>query len=55
MAGERDEELIDEPDSGCGVSYDHREEITYEGADGVGWICRECGAEGWEPAEDEPS
>lgn len=37
----------------CGETYDHDENITYEGADGVGWECRRCGAEGWEPREDE--
>lgn len=32
----------------CGYSFDHDEQITYDGPDGVGWTCRRCGAEGWE-------
>ena len=50
---------LDEPaatpetfDEGCGYSFDHDTVETYRGADGVGWECRRCGAEGWEPADE---
>lgn len=36
----------------CGETYDHDTETTYEGDDGYGWMCRRCGAEGWEEPED---
>ena len=32
----------------CGFSYDHDTEVTYDGPDGRQWVCRRCGAEGWE-------
>lgn len=32
----------------CGETYDHDEEIDYDGPDGRQWSCRRCGAEGWE-------
>ncbi|MFG3127365.1 hypothetical protein ACGFZU_06645 [Streptomyces tendae] len=32
----------------CGETYDHDEEIDYDGPEGVQWSCRRCGAEGWE-------
>jgi hypothetical protein len=39
-------------EEGCGYSFDHDTLETYRGADGVGWECRRCGTEGWEPADD---
>ncbi|MGA3562608.1 hypothetical protein [Melissospora conviva] len=44
---------VDELDEDvCDDGYpEHQEEVTYQGADGVGWACRRCGAEGWEPSE----
>ncbi len=41
----------DSPTYECGWSYDHDAVVTYEGEDGVQWVCRRCGGEGWEPAE----
>lgn len=48
------------PDSGreweeevCGETYDHDEQITYEDAEGIQWICNRCGAEGWEELTDD--
>jgi hypothetical protein len=39
----------------CGWSFDHDIEIVYEGEDGTQWVCRNCGAEGWdEPDTEEP-
>jgi hypothetical protein len=33
--------------------YEHVDTVTiYEGEDGTQWICRTCGAEGWEEADD---
>lgn len=45
----------DEPDDEiCSDGYpEHKETITYEGPDGVAWTCDRCGAEGWDPTEDE--
>ena len=43
----------DEDEEICGETYDH-EMITYDGPDGTGWECRRCGAEGWEPKDDDP-
>ena len=49
--------MSDEPkapatfDEGCGYSFDHDTVETYRGEDGVGWECRVCGADGWEPAD----
>lgn len=43
--------MPDDDEEVCGYTYDHDEEITYEGEDGVQWHCRRCDAEGW---EDEP-
>jgi hypothetical protein len=40
-------------DEGCGYSFDHDIVEAYRGEDGIGWECRRCGAEGWEPAEDD--
>ena len=40
--------MSDEDEPVCGESYDHDEQITYDGPDGVQWVCRECGAEGFE-------
>jgi hypothetical protein len=34
--------------------YEHVDtEITYEGFDGIQWMCRVCGAEGWEDPDDD--
>ena len=45
--------MSDAPDEEtCGWSYDHVTEITYEGPDGIQWVCRRCGAEGWEEQTD---
>ncbi|MFD3999798.1 hypothetical protein [Streptomyces rubiginosohelvolus] len=33
----------------CGETYDHDEDIQYDGPDGVQWHCRRCDAEGWKP------
>ena len=42
-----------EDDSVCANGYpEHDTYDTYRGADGIGWECRRCGAEGWEPAEE---
>lgn len=38
-------------DGVCGETYEHDERITYEGPTGVGWDCRNCGAEGFHPAD----
>lgn len=48
-----DDETPETFERGCGVSFDHDTVDTYRGEDGVGWECRRCGAEGWEPAETE--
>ncbi|MFY1686316.1 hypothetical protein [Plantactinospora sp. WMMB782] len=50
--------MSDEPDddneSVCADGYpEHRTRDTYNGPDGVAWECTRCGAEGWEPAEEE--
>lgn len=43
----------DAPDEDvCGYTFDHDTETTYEGDDGIQWICRRCGAEGWEDADE---
>lgn len=39
-------------EDGCGFVYDHTTVETYRGPDGIGWECRECDAEGWEPADE---
>lgn len=50
MSHEMDD-LIEEQE--CGYVFDHDEEITYDGPDGVQWYCRRCGAEGFmEPTTD---
>jgi hypothetical protein len=41
----------DSPHYGCGWEYDHDAVVTYDGEDGVQWMCRRCDAEGWEPRE----
>lgn len=51
MAEQTPEPSADEPEEGCGYEYDHDEVETYRGEDGVGWECRRCGAEGFEPTE----
>lgn len=38
-------------EEGCGFTWDHDTVETYRGPDGIGWECRECGVEGWKPAE----
>lgn len=38
-------------DEVCGETFDHDEEVTYDEADGRQWMCRRCGAEGWEDPE----
>ena len=36
----------------CVQGYpEHDEQVTYQGDDGVQWMCRRCGAEGWTDAE----
>ncbi|QKW15418.1 hypothetical protein [Verrucosispora sp. NA02020] len=41
-----------EDDEICINGYpEHDEDVHYEGEDGVGWTCRRCGAEGWDPAD----
>lgn len=32
----------------CGESFDHDEDIVFEDNGTRQWICRRCGAEGWE-------
>ncbi len=46
-----DTEVPETFEDGCGYSFDHDTVETYRGEDGIGWECRRCGAEGWEPAE----
>jgi hypothetical protein len=44
---------LDEDDAVCIDGWpEHDEDIHYGGRDGVGWVCRRCGAEGWDPAEE---
>ena len=43
--------MPDEDGEACGETYDHDEEIQYDGPDGLQWSCRRCGAEGWESSE----
>ena len=38
----------DEDEDVCGETYDHDTETTYEDEESRYWICRRCGAEGWE-------
>lgn len=35
----------------CGAVYEHDTVETYNGPDGVQWMCRRCGAEGYEETE----
>lgn len=52
--GVSDDDLDNEATICVNGYYEHVEEITYEGPDGVSWICRRCGCDVWEPAtEDE--
>lgn len=37
----------------CGWSYYHDTEIVYDEPDGTQWVCRRCGAEGWEEPDAE--
>lgn len=47
-------EPTDEDESVCSDGYpEHVEEVVHQDADGTQWICRRCGAEGYEPAEEE--
>lgn len=39
---------MNKDDEVCGETFDHDEEVTYDEADGRQWMCRRCGAEGWE-------
>lgn len=41
----------DDDNEVCGETYDHDLEYTYEDEDGYQWMCRRCGAEGWEEYE----
>jgi hypothetical protein len=50
----QDADLPDDNELECGYSYDHDTVETYRGEDGIGWECRRCGAEGWEPADVQP-
>lgn len=46
--------VIDEDEEDeCGYSYDHDEDITYEDDETIQWVCRNCGAEGWEDKDEE--
>ncbi|AHJ88366.1 hypothetical protein CG91_gp066 [Mycobacterium phage 39HC] len=38
----------DQPEGQCGEAFDHDEEVTYDEPDGLQWVCRRCGAEGWD-------
>ena len=40
--------MNDYDDDVCGESYDHEDEVVFEDDEVVQWICRNCGAEGWE-------
>lgn len=42
---------MDEDEDICGEAFDHDMQIVYEGEDGRQWVCRRCGAEGWEEPE----
>lgn len=44
-----DDEEFDDP---C-LSLGHDDEIVDEDEDSYTWICRRCGAEGWEDKDDE--
>ena len=44
---------IEDEEDVCGETFDHDEETTYDGPDGRQWLCRRCGAEGWEDVEDD--
>lgn len=38
----------------CADGYpEHDPDVHYNEADGVAWTCRRCGAEGWDPAEED--
>jgi hypothetical protein len=37
----------------CGFTFDHDEEVDYEGPEWTQWHCRRCGAEGWTEPEGE--
>lgn len=37
----------------CGEAFDHDEEIVYEDGSLIQWLCRRCGAEGWNDKDDE--
>lgn len=39
---------MSEDESVCGETYDHDIEVTYEDTEMTQWVCRHCGAEGWE-------
>lgn len=39
-------------DTVCGETIDHDEVITYDGPDGIQWMCRRCDAEGFAEKED---
>lgn len=46
------EDAADEDESVCSDGYpEHLEEVVHQDGDGTQWICRRCGAEGYEEAE----
>lgn len=36
----------------CGQDVDHDEVVVDDGPDGTQWLCRRCGAEGWDDPAD---
>lgn len=50
-----DESDADDEEEVCGETYDHDAVTDYDGPDGQQWSCRRCGAEGWSPAEQQPT
>lgn len=51
MADSAEFDAGDGDEQECGYVYDHDTETVYDGPDGHQWICRRCGAEGWEDPE----
>lgn len=41
----------EDPFDVCGETYDHDTYVTFEDEYGLQWMCRRCGAEGWEEDE----
>lgn len=41
-------ETADDVEQECGNVYDHDTETVYEDDEIHQWMCRRCGAEGWE-------